>query len=118
MIRFRQFTAITLLVSMVAMATSGLMMFVIERPSFAIQMHPVHKLFGLLLIASAAAHVILNRRALLGHVKQRSGTIASGVLAAALVALYGVAVAPSKDEELAWRLDKLGTEYGQSAPGN
>lgn len=36
---FRKFVAVTLFVSFIAMATSGMMMFVIERPSFTIQMH-------------------------------------------------------------------------------
>ena len=47
---FRKLVAVTLFVSFIAMATSGLMMFFIEKPSFTIQMHPVHKLFGLLLV--------------------------------------------------------------------
>lgn len=46
---FRKIVAITLAVSFVAMATSGLMMFSINKTSFTLQMHPVHKLFGLLM---------------------------------------------------------------------
>jgi len=51
-----KFVAVTLFVSFIAMATSGMMTFVIERPSFTIQMHPVHKLFGLLMVMAAATH--------------------------------------------------------------
>ncbi|MDD2735437.1 MAG: hypothetical protein PHF56_15985 [Desulfuromonadaceae bacterium] len=50
---FRKIVAMTMLVTFAAMATSGALMFVIERPSFTIQMHPVHKLFGLLMILTA-----------------------------------------------------------------
>ena len=53
----RKITAITLAVSFVAMSTSGLMMFVIEKPSFTIQMHPVHKLFGLILILAVISYI-------------------------------------------------------------
>ncbi|HAN60078.1 MAG TPA: hypothetical protein DCQ11_04415 [Gammaproteobacteria bacterium] len=54
---FRKLVAVTLFVSFIAMATSGLMMFFIEKPSFTIQMHPVHKLFGLLLVFAVIGHL-------------------------------------------------------------
>ena len=40
-------------VSFVAMSTSGLLMIVMDRTSFTLQMHPVHKVFGLLMVATA-----------------------------------------------------------------
>ena len=57
---FRKIVATTLFVSFLAMATSGLMMFFIEKPSFTIQMHPVHKLFGMLMVLAIIAHLSLN----------------------------------------------------------
>ncbi len=48
----RKFFTVSLFISFIAMSTSGMMMFVIEKPSFTIQMHPVHKLFGLIMIIS------------------------------------------------------------------
>ena len=54
---FRKLVAVTLFVSFIAMTTSGLMMFFIEKPSFTIQMHPVHKLFGLLLVFAVIGHL-------------------------------------------------------------
>jgi uncharacterized membrane protein len=74
-IMFRKLVAVALFVSFIAMATSGLMMFFIEKPSFTIQMHPVHKLFGLLLVFTVIGHLILNYRALLNHLKTRSVSI-------------------------------------------
>ena len=59
----RRFTAIALLVSFVAMATSGLLMLIIDKPSFTFRMHPVHKLFGLVLVGAALSHIPLNARA-------------------------------------------------------
>jgi len=69
----RKVAAVSLAVSFVAMATSGLMMYVVEKPSFTIQMHPVYKVFG--------------------------------ILVAALVLLYGVAVQKEIPAELAQQMD-------------
>ncbi len=101
----RRIAAISLAVSFVAMSTSGLMMFFIEKPSFTIQMHPVHKLFGLLMIVAAIAHISLNYRALLKHVRTKSSAIYGGALVAALVLLYGVAANNHVPEGLAATMD-------------
>lgn len=98
---FRKFVAVTLFVSFIAMATSGMMMFVIERPSLTIQMHPVHKLFGLLMVMAAAAHLALNFRQFKNHVKKRSIALTGVALIVSLVVLYGVAVKNKVGPELA-----------------
>lgn len=101
----RKLAAIGLFVSFLAMASSGMMMFVIEKPSFTIQMHPVHKLFGLLMIISVVAHLSLNYRALLNHLKTRSAAWAGGVLVVLLVVLYGVALNNQLPAYLAQQMD-------------
>jgi Domain of unknown function (DUF4405) len=102
---FRKIVAVTLFVSFVAMATSGAMMFVIERPSFTIQMHPVHKLFGLLMVLAAIGHVVLNFRGLKNHLQTRSVALWGSALVVALVLLYGVAMNNAVDPELARQMD-------------
>lgn len=104
---FRKITAAALFSAFIAMSTSGLMMFFIERPSFTIQMHPVHKLFGLVMVASALAHIWLNRRTLVTYVRARSFALAGGVLIAALVFLYGVAINNPVPQDLAVGMDEL-----------
>jgi hypothetical protein len=101
----RRIAAVSLAVSFVAMATSGIMMFVIEKPSFTIQMHPVHKVFGMLMIVAAVTHVSLNIRGLLNHLKARSVTVYGSVLVAALVLLYGVALNNRVPAQLAEQMD-------------
>jgi hypothetical protein len=101
----RKIAAVTLAISFVAMATSGLMMFVVEKPSFTIQMHPVHKTFGLLMVAAAIAHLSLNFRGLLAHLRTRSVAVYGSVLAALLVAAYGAAVHKTVPPELAQQMD-------------
>lgn len=103
---FRRLTAVSLLFSFIAMSTSGAMLFVIERPSFTIQMHPVHKLFGLLMVVSAIAHLTLNFRNIRNHLRARSGLIAAAVLTVLLVVLYGVAIDNVVPPELAETMDR------------
>ena len=101
----RRIAAVTLAVSFVAMATSGLMMFVVEKPSFTLQMHPVHKTFGILMVAAALAHLSLNFRSLLAHLRTRSVAVYGSVLVALLVAAYGVAIHNTVPPGLAEQMD-------------
>ena len=103
----RKITAASLFVAFIAMATSGLMMFFVERPSFTIQMHPVHKFFGLVMVAAAATHIWLNRSALAGYLKARRAALAAGALAFVLVILYGIAVNNPVPRDLASGMDAL-----------
>ena len=107
---FRRLVALALFVSFIAMASSGMMMFVIEKPSFTIQMHPVHKLFGLIMVVAAACHVWLNRRGLVGHLKARSGLIALGVLTGLLVLLYGAALNNKLPADLSQQMDSAAAQ--------
>lgn len=102
----RRLVAMAMLVSFMAMATSGAMMFVIERPSFTIQMHPVHKLFGLLMVIAAVAHIILNLNSLKTHLRTRAAQLALAILSALLVLLYGVAVNNRLPADLATQMDE------------
>ncbi len=106
-IMIRKFVAIALLVSFIAMSTSGMMMFFIEKPSFTIQMHPVHKLFGLILIISVIWHLTFNYRSLLQYVKTKSVAIFGSVLVALLVILYGVAINNKVPDSIAIPMDEL-----------
>jgi Domain of unknown function (DUF4405) len=101
----RKIAAVGLFVSFLAMATSGMMMFVIEKPSFTIQMHPVHKLFGLVMIISVIAHLSFNYRSLLNHLKARAAAVVGGVLVVVLVLLYGVSLNNPVAADLAQQMD-------------
>lgn len=82
-----------------------LMMFIIKRPSFTLQMHPVHKLFGPLMIIAALTHIGLNYRALLGHVRAKAALVYTGLLVGALVLLYGLALNKQLPPELVEQMD-------------
>ena len=103
----RKFVALALAVSFVAMASSGMMMFAVNKTSFTLQMHPVHKLFGLVLVVAAVAHIWINRKGLFSHLKSRSVALFGSALTVVLVLLYGVAVNNAIPTEAAEQLDSL-----------
>ena len=107
---FRKFVAVALFVSFLAMSTSGLMMFFIERPSFTIQMHPVHKLFGLIMILSVIGHLSFNLKSIVNYVRKRSVAIFGGVMVCMLVLSYGVAINNEVPSAIAKPMDKLAAE--------
>ncbi|MDV7186214.1 DUF4405 domain-containing protein [Lutibacter sp. TH_r2] len=57
---FRKAVSITLLVSLMALASSGIMMIVLNSLEFQLQMHPVHKIFGILMTISGCFHIYFN----------------------------------------------------------
>jgi len=92
------------------MASSGLMMFVIEKPSFTIQMHPVHKLFGLLMVVAVIIHLNLNYKGIIHYLKTKRIAIYGSVLAVMLVSLYGVAMNNQVPEHIAQPMDELAVQ--------
>ena len=104
---YRKMVAIALFVSFIAMATSGMMMFFIERPSFTIQMHPVHKLFGLIMIIAIICHLTLNYRSLLRYIKIKSSAFFGGFLVIVLALLYSFVLNNKVPIELAVPMDAL-----------
>ena len=107
---FRKMVAVSLFVSFIAMSSSGLMMFFIEKPSFTIQMHPVHKLFGLIMILSVIGHLSFNLKSIIAYLKTRPVAIFGGVMVCLLVVLYGVAMNNKVPASIAEPMDKLAAE--------
>lgn len=107
---FRKFVAVALFISFIAMSTSGLMMFVIEKPSFTIQMHPVHKLFGIVMILSVIGHLSFNLQSIISYVKNKSVALFGGLMVFILVLLYGVALNNEVPSIIALPMDKLASE--------
>jgi hypothetical protein len=102
----RKLATITLAVSFLALSTSGMMMFFIEKPSFTIQMHPVHKLFGFLMVIAAIVHISYNYRMLITNMKKKAPAIYGSVLVVLLVLSYGAVVNNKVPEDLAKVMDE------------
>ncbi len=107
---FRKIVSVTLFVSFIAMSTSGLLMFFIEKPSFTIQMHPVHKLFGLIMIFAVIGHLSFNLKALGGYLKTKRVAMVGGFFVSLLVLVYGVAINNKVPVEIAEPMDALAAQ--------
>lgn len=107
---FRKLVLVTLFISFVAMSTSGLMMFFIEKPSFSIQLHPVHKLFGLIMIVSVLGHLSFNLRSIVAYIKNRPVAVFSGSMVCLLALLYGIALMNEVPPTIAIPMDALAAE--------
>ena len=109
----RKFSAIALAISFFALTSSGMMMFVVEQPSFTIQMHPVDKLFGLVFIIAAVTHLGYNYRVLIRHLQNQSSALSASVLVVMLVLLYGAAINNQLPEDLAIVMDTAAAQVEQ-----
>lgn len=103
----RKITAVTLLVSWIAMASSGMLMLWIDQPSFSLRMHPVHKLFGVFMVVAVSVHIALNRRALVAHLSTRAGRTVAVTLAVVLTTTYAIVAFSPPPEALADLLDEV-----------
>lgn len=110
----RPITALALFVAFVAMSVSGMLMLVMDQPSFSIRMHPVHKLFGIVMVVAALSHVGLNARPLMTHARQRPAAIAGALLTAVLAVAAGASMTTQMPREAARELDRAAQRLEQS----
>jgi hypothetical protein len=73
-------------------------------------MHPVHKLFGLLMVISTLAHIMLNFKSIKTHLHFRSALFVASILSVVLVFLYGVALNNTVPSELAMKMDEAASK--------
>jgi len=73
---FRRFVSVTLLVSIVALGSSGLLMIILDSFEFQLQMHPVHKVFGIIMCAAGCLHVYLNIKPIKTYLKSKTLLVA------------------------------------------
>jgi drug/metabolite transporter (DMT)-like permease len=83
----RKLTSITLLISVIAVGISGVMMLLLGSFTFQLQMHPVHKVFGILMCVSAIFHMYFNFSAIKSYFKINKVAISAAVLSSALILL-------------------------------
>lgn len=87
---FRKFISIALLISVVAVGISGVMMIILGSFKFQLQMHPVHKIFGIFMCVSAVCHIYYNFKPIKNYLKINRLAISAAVLSTLLVFLVVV----------------------------
>jgi len=95
---FRKIVSITLLVSLVALSSSGILMIVLGSFEFQLQMHPVHKIFGILLTLSGAFHLYYNFGAIRKYLGDKKIVLVAVFLTFIMVALYAIGTAKPLDK--------------------
>lgn len=96
---FRKFISIALLVSIIAVGSSGLMMIILGSFKFQLQMHPVHKIFGIIMCIASLFHVFYNFNAIKKYLTVGRIAISAGVLCAFLIFLFVVGMKRPLDEK-------------------
>jgi drug/metabolite transporter (DMT)-like permease len=104
---FRQFISITLLVSLVALSSSGILMIVLGSFEFQLQMHPVHKIFGILLTLSGAFHLYYNFSAIKKYLSKRKMMLFAMVMTFLMISLYAVGMAKPIDKQKIQQIEQI-----------
>ncbi len=97
---FRKFVSITLLLSIIAMGISGLSMIILGSFKFQLQMHPVHKIFGVMMCISACFHIYFNFKSIKNYLKINRIAILGSVLFIVLILLFSVGMNKPLDQNI------------------
>ena len=104
---FRQFISLTLLVSLAALSSSGILMILLGSFEFQLQMHPVHKIFGVLLTLSGAFHVYYNFAPIKKYLKKKKMMFFAVFMTFLMITLYAVGMAKPLDIDKVNQIEKI-----------
>jgi len=104
---FRKIVGVTMAAAFAAMASSGLLMLFSESMAFQFRVHPVHKVFAVVMVAAGLCHLFLNRAALRTYLKERGPLIAGVALVLVMAAGYIAGFTRTLDEDLGKTLDEI-----------
>lgn len=106
----RRISSITLAVAFVAMATSGVFMLAVDRYGSQLRMHPVHNVFGIIMVVAGLLHAVFNWKTLAAHLRLRWSMILSVVLAGVMVLLLIDGITRRVDVEVTRKIDDILSE--------
>lgn len=102
----RKIASITLLVSLVAVGSSGLLMIILNSFEFQLQMHPVHKIFGVVMCLSGCLHASLNFKAIKSYMKDKKLLITGTLLAVFMIFLFVVGLNKPLNQDAIQTIEK------------
>jgi len=97
----RKVASVVLFVSIIAMGTSGLLMIVLDSLAFQIQIHGLHKVFGVIMCAAACVHIYYNIRVIKNHLKKKLILAIFSLLLILMIILAGFGLSRPIDKEKA-----------------
>ncbi len=103
----RQCISITLVLSLIALGVSGLLMIILNSFSFQLQMHPVHKIFGIIMVIAGSLHLYLNLKPIKNYLKNSRVLVFGVIMSALLMVLLIAGVNKPLDPELIEQVQQL-----------
>jgi hypothetical protein len=103
----RRVSSVTLAVAFVAMATSGLVMLLVDRFGLQLRMHPVHNVFGVIMVASGLLHAAFNWKTLVANLRLRRLMTLGILLASLMVLLLILGLTKAMDGEAIRRIEDI-----------
>jgi p-aminobenzoyl-glutamate transporter AbgT len=88
----RKYSSVILAVSFFALASSGILMLATHGSASQHLLHPVHIVFGIVMIVAGALHSALNIGTLMSYLKKRPMKIAFAVSSAIMLLLFAVSM--------------------------
>lgn len=103
----RQFVSITLVISFAALGLSGLMMLILNSFAFQLQMHPVHKVFGIIMVLASCLHIYLNLNPIKNYMKNKKTLVLGVTLSFFLTFLFVVGLNKPMDPTSVEKIEQL-----------
>lgn len=103
----RQFVSITLVISFMALGISGLLMIMLNNFTFQLQMHPVHKVFGIIMILAGSFHIYLNITPIKNYLKNKKTLVLGVTLSFFLTFLVIVGLNKPMDQTNVEKIEQL-----------
>jgi len=109
----RKIVSTVLIVSLMAMASSGILMLVHKGFAFQLKMHPVHNTFGIIMVVASVLHVVLNFKAVRSYFRVRPVVIIFILLSVFMAVSYVAGLNRNIDSSIAGKLDAVMRESGK-----
>jgi len=109
---FRKCVSITLVLSFIALGSSGLLMLILNSFSFQLQMHPVHKVFGVIMVLAGCFHVYLNFKPIKNYLKNKQVLVPGAILSVFLIFLFVVGLNKPLDTERIEQIQQIMSQMG------
>lgn len=103
----RQFLSITLVISFIALGVSGSFMIILNSFAFQLQMHPVHKVFGIIMVIAGFFHVYLNLTLIKNYLKNRNTLVLGAAMSCLLSFLVVVGLNKPLDRTSVEEVEQL-----------
>lgn len=108
----RQCVSITLVLSLIALSSSGLLMIILNSFSFQLQMHPVHKVFGIIMALAGCFHVYLNFKPIKNYLTNKKVIVFAAILSVFLVFLIVIGLTKPLDSEKVEQIQQIMSQMG------